>query len=179
MRKIYHTLYKVFYIILLSSCTAAAIENAKPLGFELGKTTFDEFKARYYHRHIEIGFSDYTKGFAYRVPTELLPLENVEKVRFFFNHKNKMVLIGMDFEAWRFNSLKKMLSEKYQLIREEGMNVPILGNVGKQLAKYIQGNIKITLSMESKSSYCGLTYEMIKDPDQENSLITSEKKELL
>ena len=177
MRKIYHALYKVFYIMLFSSCTAAAVENAKPLGFELGKTTFKEFKAKYYHRHIEIGFSHYTKGFAYTVPTELLPLENVEKALFFFNHKNKIVLIRMDFDGWRFNSLKKMLSEKYQLITEEGMNLPILGNVGKHSAQYIQRNIKITLSMESKSSYCGLTYEIIQD--QENSLTISEKKELL
>lgn len=138
MKKIYHALYKVFYIMLLSSCIAAAVENTKPLGFELGKTTFEEFKAKYYHRHIEIGFSDYTKGFAYTVPTELLPLENFEKALFFFNHKNKIVLIGIDFDGWRFNFLKKMLSEKYQLITEEGTNVPILGNVRKHSAQYIQ-----------------------------------------
>lgn len=33
--------------------------------------------------------------------------------------------------------------------------------------------------MKSKSSYCGLTYEMIKDLDQEKPLTTSKKKELL
>ena len=180
MKKFYYILLKIFGVMLLfTSCLMAKnIEDAKPLGFELGKTTFEEFKAKY-PRSKETGFGTYTKGPIYDVSPNLLPLEHVEKARFFFNHKNKLALVILEFEAWRFNNLKRTLSERYVLIKEEGMDVPVLGNVGQQLSQYSQGNIEISLSLENNRSNCKLQYSMIKDPDHERQLTASEQKELL
>lgn len=179
MKQFYSALCKSFCIILLSwVCVLHAVEEAKPLGFILGKTTLEEFKAKY-PKNEEIGFGVNTKGPAYRVFAKLLPLDHVEDAQFFFNYKNKLVLVLLEFESWRFDRLKSTLSERYQLIKEEGMNVPILGNVGQQLAEYRQGNVKISLSLENNRSMCELKYSMIKDPDHQRNLTSEEQKKLL
>lgn len=179
MKQFYSILRKSFCVILLSwVCILPAAEEAKPLGFTLGKTTLEEFKAKY-PKHEEIGFGVYTKGPTYKVFPQLLPLDHVEKAKFFFNYKNKLVLVLLEFEGRRFDRLKSTLSERYKLIKEEGMNVPVLGNVGQQSAEYHQGNVKISLSLENNRSMCELKYSMIKDPDHQRDLIFEEQKKLL
>ncbi len=66
MKQFYSILRKSIYVILLSwFCVLQAAEEAKPLGFTLGKTTLEEFKTKY-PKHEEIGFGVNTKGPAYR-----------------------------------------------------------------------------------------------------------------
>lgn len=104
-------------LIALFAFVAFALANPAPLGFEIGKATYDEVVAKY--RPTSSFLTD-TGGIRIVVSVNKIELDDLVGYNAFFDFdaQYKLVSISLRFEKKKFKELYSSLSKKYKLIKK-------------------------------------------------------------
>ena len=103
---------------ILSALAVFALANPAPLGFEMGKATIDDVKAKYPIKYSRNNYkNDKTK---IAIDTKDIELDSLTKheAKFFFDAQNKLFEVSLFFNKNKFNELLSSLSKKYKLIKK-------------------------------------------------------------
>lgn len=153
----------LFISIFISSIAHAEI--AAPLGIEVGKTTFEEVKAKYKITSKDGGDKD---GYSYTLDTKNLPLKDIKFVRINIDNKGVVDFIILRTDKSKFAAFLASLSKKYNKLGEK---MPF---VGDKVVSFQADNCRVTLVSPHLASLMNIIYitedlleRSIKDVEEE------------
>jgi hypothetical protein len=145
-------MFKINKSILFLSIFIASIAHADiaaPLGIEVGKTTFEEVKAKYEITSTDEGDKD---GYSYTLSTKNMPLKDIKFVRIIIDDKGVVNFIILQTDKSKFELYSESLSKKYKKIREE---VPFVGN---KIVNFQAENCRVMLISQHLESLMNIIY---------------------
>jgi len=144
MNKFMKTLAILFVLISTTSTALAGNAPARPLGYTLGKSTYDEVKRDLSAKTTvrDNGINKYTHGPMLAADGDL-DLENLKEADLIFGQDKRLAAVLLTFNKLpldaNFDPLFQLLASKYTLVEK---HIPFVGN---KTAKFRQGDVLIDL----------------------------------
>jgi hypothetical protein len=124
--------------------------NPAPFEIEVGQMTLEDFKKKY-PSYLK-GISELVQMEAYFLAANDTNIDGLEKVVVLFDEKKVVAAVSTVWEKSRFDSLLKMLNEKYRLVKK---TIPFVGNKN---ASFSDGEVMIELEAPHLSHKLELIY---------------------